>query len=176
MTAIPHDWYPLRPGDEVVLGERSWLHSSIALLHNESRRRPSVILGSDSGVYDGSYFDLGPEAEVRIGSYCSIAGTVVSTDALVTIGDHTFIGHGTVLGNRPEAVPPPSRGRIGPAGEAAKITIGDNVWIGTRAVIVGETHIGPDAVIGAGAVLDGLRVPPGAIVAGNPARVVGRAA
>jgi serine acetyltransferase len=38
---------------------------------------------------------------------------------------------------------------------------------------VGDTHIGPDAIIGAGAVLVSQRVPPGVIVAGIPARVVG---
>jgi serine acetyltransferase len=52
-------------------------------------------------------------------------------------------------------------------------SLGDNVWIGARAIIVGDTHIGSDAVIGAGAVLVNQRVPPGATVARNPARIVG---
>jgi acetyltransferase-like isoleucine patch superfamily enzyme len=47
------------------------------------------------------------------------------------------------------------------------------VWIGTRVTILGGTEIGRDAVIGAGAVVDAMRVPPGTIVAGNPARIVG---
>jgi acetyltransferase-like isoleucine patch superfamily enzyme len=177
MTDLPHDWYPAEVPDTVILHERSCLYSSFAFLHHRSRRRPSVCVGGGSGIYAGSYFVLGPEGEVQIGSYCSIAGTVISSDGRVTIGDHTFIGYGTVLADGPQAMPPASRERLGGSdGAPGEITIGDNVWIGARAVILGATQIGPDAVIGAGAVLDRQRVPPGAIVAGNPPRVVGSAA
>jgi acetyltransferase-like isoleucine patch superfamily enzyme len=71
-------------------------------------------------------------------------------------------------------VPPQSRERLSPGPHPGpSITIGDNVWIGTRVTILGSTDIGRDAVIGAGAVLDAMRVPVGAIVVGNPARIVG---
>ena len=175
MTALPDDWYPGQIPANVALGEHSYLYSSISFLHHRSRRRPSVRMAGDSGVYDDSFFELGPEGEVQIGRYCSISGTFFVTDGRVTIGDHTFIGYGTVLADRPHAVPPGSRARLGSRDEApGGITIGDNVWIGTRVIILGETQVGSDAVIGAGAVLDGETIPAGAIVAGNPARTVGR--
>mgnify|MGYP005889735365 CR=1 FL=1 len=55
---------------------------------------------------------------------------------------------------------------------AAALTIGRDVWIGTRAIVLPQVHsIGDGSIIGAGAVVT-RDVPPGVIVAGNPARVV----
>ena len=80
------------------------------------------------------------------------AGTVVSQEVLVLTHDH---GHDP---------------RHAPVGHAKKI--GDNVWIGARAIILPACrNIGDGAVIGAGAVVT-ADVPAGAIVAGNPARVI----
>jgi acetyltransferase-like isoleucine patch superfamily enzyme len=174
MPIIAHDWYPSQVPDSVVLGERTWIDTSIAFIHHRSVRRPSIWVGSDSGIYRGTYIDLDIQGEVRLGSYSSMIGAVISTAGRVVIGDYVFIGYGTVLADHGEAVPPPSRERLGQRSHgAAGITIGDNVWIGTRVTILGGTEIGHDAVIGAGAVVDSMRVPPGAIVAGNPARIVG---
>lgn len=55
--------------------------------------------------------------------------------------------------------------------DGAAPTIGNSVDIGSNVVILGGIHIGDDAVIGAGSVV--IRdVPAGAIVVGNPARVI----
>ena len=56
----------------------------------------------------------------------------------------------------------------------APVRIGDRVWVGTRAVILKGVTIGDGAVVAAGAVVT-RDVPPGAVVAGVPARVVGHA-
>lgn len=49
------------------------------------------------------------------------------------------------------------------------IAIGDNVFVGARAVILPGTEIGDDAIIGAGAVVKG-KVPPKTVWGGAPAR------
>lgn len=49
--------------------------------------------------------------------------------------------------------------------------IGDDVWIGTGSVLTGPIHVGDGAAISAGSILS-RDVPPGALVAGNPARVI----
>lgn len=49
--------------------------------------------------------------------------------------------------------------------------IGDDVLVGARAIILPGIKIGSRAVIGAGAVVS-RDVPDGAVVVGNPARVV----
>jgi len=51
------------------------------------------------------------------------------------------------------------------------VYIGDDVWIGTRAIILPGRKIGKGAIIGAGAVVT-KDVPEYAIVGGNPARVI----
>lgn len=52
-----------------------------------------------------------------------------------------------------------------------QIIIGSDVWIGTRATILGGVKIGNGAVIGAKAVV-AKDIPPYAIVVGNPARII----
>ena len=51
------------------------------------------------------------------------------------------------------------------------VVIEDDVWIGTRAIVLGGVTIGRGAVIGAGAVVT-KSIPPYAIAAGSPARVL----
>ena len=52
-----------------------------------------------------------------------------------------------------------------------KVTIGKNVWIGARCIILPGVTIGDGAVIGAGSVVT-YDIPPLAIAAGNPAKVI----
>lgn len=51
------------------------------------------------------------------------------------------------------------------------ILVGNNVWIGDAAILLSGVSVGDGAVIGAGAVVT-RDVPPFAIVAGSPARVI----
>jgi Hexapeptide repeat of succinyl-transferase len=92
----------------------------------------------------------------------------------ISVGDHTFTGHNvsiitgthdyqSLLADRLTNIPESGR----------DITIGQGVWIGTNAIILGPCTIGDHAVIAAGAVVTaGSQIPTGAIVAGIPAKVV----
>ncbi|HBQ63533.1 MAG TPA: acyltransferase [Clostridiales bacterium] len=53
----------------------------------------------------------------------------------------------------------------------APVHIGERVWIGCRAIILKGITIGEGAVVAAGSVVT-RDVPAGALVAGNPARVI----
>ena len=60
-----------------------------------------------------------------------------------------------------------------PRGHDEPTIVGNDVWIGFGAVILGGVKIGDGAVIAAGAVVT-KDVPPMSIVGGNPARVIKR--
>lgn len=51
------------------------------------------------------------------------------------------------------------------------VTIGENVWIGSRVIITPGVQVHEGAIVGAGAVVT-KDVPPCAIVGGNPAKVI----
>lgn len=55
--------------------------------------------------------------------------------------------------------------------EKKQVTIGDDVWIGRRAIIMPGVTVGTGSIIGAGAVVT-KDVPPYSVVAGVPAKVV----
>jgi acetyltransferase-like isoleucine patch superfamily enzyme len=57
-------------------------------------------------------------------------------------------------------------------GVGKPIRIGDYAWIGAYALLLPGINIGEGAVIGAGAVVT-REVPPYAVAAGNPARIIG---
>src|SRR5262249_58156271 len=89
----------------VVIGERSWLYSSFAFLHYRSESECGVRVGSDSGLYHGTFFDLGPSGEVEIGNYCSIVGAIISCNSRVVIRDYAFVAHEVVIADHFAAIP-----------------------------------------------------------------------
>jgi acetyltransferase-like isoleucine patch superfamily enzyme len=111
---------------------------------------------------------------VRVGDGCELLGTNVGTwgtePFLITLGNHVqvtagvrFITHdGAIWVFRREH---PTIGAFGP------ITVGDNVYIGTGAVLMPGVTVGNDSVIGACSVVK-KDVPPRTIVAGIPAKPI----
>lgn len=51
--------------------------------------------------------------------------------------------------------------------------IGDCVWIGTNAVVVGKIEVGDDVLIAPGAYVN-FDVPPHSVVVGNPGKIIPR--
>lgn len=162
---LAHDWFPQPIPENVTIGEGSWLYSSFAFLHYRSRR--GVRIGDHTGVYAGTFFELGPEGEVDIGDYCSIVGAIVRTNRRVSFGDHCFVAHEVVVSDAPAPVPAVDATPDGPGVEVAS-----NVWIGARAVLLGGARIGEGSIVGAASVVRG-EIPPYSIAVGNPARVAG---
>ena len=171
-TALDHDWWPLPPPANVTIGERSWLYSAYSFLHYSSTKPVGVSIGNDTGVYIGTMFDLGPDGECRIGDFCAVVGPTIATNGRVTIGDYALISYHVVIADSPHAAPPGCRNSAPGEDASGEVVIGDNVWMGVRATVAGAVTIGEGAVIGAATFVD-FDVPPFAIVAGNPSRVVG---
>lgn len=166
---LPHDWFPEPLPANVVVGHRSWVYSSFAFRHYSSLRDPGVAIGDDTGVYNGCFFELGASGQVLIGNFCSIVGAIINTNRRVTIRDYAFIAHEVVIADSFCATP--VQPESGDREEEDSVIIGENAWIGTRAILLRGARIGRDSIVGAGAVIDGI-VPDGAVAAGNPYRIL----
>ena len=100
---------------------------------------------------------------VYIGPMCHIGLAHIERDVLVAAGVHIPSGpatHGTADIARPIREQ---------AGTRQVVRIGAGSWIGSAAIVLAD--VGPNAVIGAGAVVT-KAVPPAVIAAGVPAVVV----
>lgn len=92
----------------------------------------------------------------------------------ITVGEHAFFGHEVALLTGTHDVSRTGHYRqLAVPTDGRDIIIETGAWIASRAIIVGPCRIGANAVVAPGAVVN-ADVPSGAIVAGIPARLVGR--
>mgnify|MGYP003303392449 CR=1 FL=1 len=118
----------------------------------------------------GAYSYVGRNTSIvhaRIGKFCSIAGGssiglgTHTLDKLSTSSIFTEKNNGTTHSWVKNNIVNPYK----------KIIIGNDVWIGARAMIMGGVTIGDGAVIAAGAIVT-KDVPPYAVVGGIPAKII----
>lgn len=116
------------------------------------------------------YVDYG--RHIRVGARSFVNYGLVALDvAPIVIGEDVRIGPNVQLlpPTHPLEAEPRKAGWEG----GRPITIHDNVWIGGGAIILPGVTVGRNSVVGAGAVVT-RDVPPDALVAGNPARLLRR--
>jgi len=103
-----------------------------------------------------------------------LSGVSIIARSTVTIGENVLIGVGACIWNTDFHPLNATKRRINMTQDAKKapITIDDETFIGSRAIILKGIHISRCAVIGAGAVVT-KDVEAWSIVAGNPAHIVG---
>jgi maltose O-acetyltransferase len=97
------------------------------------------------------------------------SGAVFLDDGGITIGANILIGPNVQLLTAGHPILAAERGRG--ITVTKPIVIGDSVWIGGGAIVLGGVTIGDRSVVGAGSVVT-KDVAPDTVVAGNPARVV----
>lgn len=92
-----------------------------------------------------------PGAEISIGNDVGLSGTVICASSRITIGSGTVIGaNSTIIDSDFHPVVSSAR-RYSREGIGVKpVTIGENVFIGTRCLILKGVSIGNDSVIAAG--------------------------
>ena len=96
-------------------------------------------------------------------------GCSITASCSVHIGANCNIGtHVMMMDNEFHRIEPERRNETP---ESAAIHLGDNVWVGGRAIILSGVTIGDDSVIGAGSIVTS-NVPPRSIAAGVPAKVL----
>src|ERR1700704_5806521 len=137
-SILSNDWFgrPL-PGN-VSIGEGSWLYSAYAFRHCCSTRPCALSIGRNTGIYTGSFFELGPQGEVQIADYCTLVGVIIASNARVLIGSYSFLAHEVVIADGFAAVPwrrSAERSVFAPQSEPSVI-LGEDVWVGARAILL----------------------------------------
>ncbi|MBL7033222.1 MAG: N-acetyltransferase [Candidatus Delongbacteria bacterium] len=142
-----------------------------------------VVMGADVKVYDfvnlygcriGDRTRIGTFVEVQkgvvIGADCKISSHTFICEG-VELEDGVFVGHGVRFINdlHPRAVNPDGSMQTEADWTLVRTRICARASIGSGAVILGGVTVGAGALVGAGAVVT-HDVPPGATVAGVPAR------
>jgi UDP-2-acetamido-3-amino-2,3-dideoxy-glucuronate N-acetyltransferase len=144
-----------------------------------------VKLGQDVSIYNfvnlygceigdgtkiGSFVEI--QKGVRVGRNCKISSHTFICEG-VHIEDEVFVGHGVNFINDkyPRATTPGGELQTEADWKVEPTFVRRGATIGTGAVILGGLTIAERAIIGAGAVVT-KDVPAGAIVAGNPARLL----
>lgn len=133
---------------DLVIGDRVQLVSTVATLELVAEH--------------GGRLEIGERSLVNFG--CSIVAF-----QRVSIGQGALIGpHCMIMDTDFHHVEPERR--LEPP-EASPISIGENVWLGARVIVMPGVTIGDDAVIGIGSIVT-KDIPPRSVAVGVPARVV----
>ena len=164
------DWVELAPvleeaADKVedLVVEADRRNSGVPLLDVKgvnARIEPGAIIRDRVEIGDNAVIMMG--AVINVGAVVG-EGTMIDMGAVLggraIVGKRCHIGAGTVLA-----------GVVEPA-SATPVVIEDGVLIGANAVVIEGCRVGEGAVVAAGAVVIS-DVPPNAVVAGCPARVI----
>lgn len=118
-----------------------------------------------------------PFRQLQLYRYSRKYGLEISCDA--QIGPGLYLGHpynitvssGTVMGRNVNLHKGATVGMESRGSRRGSPTIGDQVWIGGNATVVGKITIGSDVLIAPGAFVN-FDVPDHSIVLGNPGRII----
>jgi acetyltransferase-like isoleucine patch superfamily enzyme len=125
-------------------------------------------IGDESKI--GTFVEI--QKGARIGRRCKISSHTFICEG-VTIEDEVFVGHGVMFTNDllPRATAAGGALQTEADWQCLPTTVKRGASIGSNATLLCGITIGERAVIGAGAVVT-KDVPAGAVVAGNPARIL----
>jgi maltose O-acetyltransferase len=115
-------------------------------------RERGVKIGEGTAVYPNVTFGRGGRDPITVGENCVLTGcTILGHDASTNRQLGYSFGEGSVV---------------------QPVIIEDDCFIGIGAIVLMGVTIGKGSIVGAGAVVT-KDVPPGVVVAGNPAQVIG---
>ncbi len=141
---------------------------------------PIKVLVLKSLVTHGKKFQLGPNVilynyrEITVGDKVFLGdGTTIGGKVAVNIGNNVMFGPEVMIrgGDHNFSVVGKPMAEVKTGGVNLPITIENDVWIGTRVIVLKGVRICEGSVIAAGAVLN-KEVPPYTIVGGLPAKPI----
>ncbi len=147
----------IRPRDVEIIGPNVRVGRHVHL--NAARGYPVKLCVWFSGERLG---------RIDVGDYALISpGSQIISSIGITIGVGTMLASGVYISDSDWHG---TYDRTQEAGQAAPITIEENVWLGLRVIVGKGVRIGKNSIIGAGSVVT-KDIPANVIAAGNPAEV-----
>lgn len=171
ISARPSVTWRLGQATTSVLYRRGFAHigqRSVICKPRALRGVDRIRIGDDVSVYSGAWLACEGAGQIVVGD-----GTYLGHDVHLhamddlTIGRNCMLVDGVYIGTADH-----DRANRETVTSSGPVTLGDNVFVGQRAIILGGVSVGDGATIGGGAVVT-KDVPAGATVAGVPARRVG---
>jgi acetyltransferase-like isoleucine patch superfamily enzyme len=165
-----------------IIGENTII-SDQALIHNSTGNNNKIKIGQNC-LINGYLLVFNHGGELSIGNDCFIGkDTRIWSAKKIAIGNRVLISHNVnIHDNNSHPINPKERHEdfvhifnqgLRPENNLNEktIIIEDDVWIGFNSTILKGVTIGKAAIIGACSVIT-EDVPPGAIVVGNPSRII----
>ena len=150
--------------DNVILGQ------NVRIIQPDLVNLYGCSIGDETKI--GAFVEI--QKNATIGARCKISSHSFVCEG-VTIEDEVFVGHGVMFTNDryPRAVNQDGSLQSDQDWQVIKTVVRKRASLGTNATIVAGVTIGESAMVGAGAVVT-RDVPDFAIVAGVPARIIGK--
>jgi acetyltransferase-like isoleucine patch superfamily enzyme len=179
--------YDFSLSNGAILGERCILRSGTiiyedVILGNEVQTAHHVVIREGARVGDGCVFGNGTvvREHALLGRNVRLMESVVVSEG-ATIGDDVFVGPNvSFTASRYMTRALEAAGRLtheeaaireGRYWEGPSVIVDDNVRIGANSVVLAGVRLGSGCIVAAGTVVS-TDVPPGTMVAGNPARII----
>jgi maltose O-acetyltransferase len=165
-----------RADDPELVAQRHSCQSLLRAYNSEAdeRQRSALLrellghVGDDAVVQPPFTCDYGYNIALGQNAFVNY-GAIILDVCAVRVGDHVQIGTAVQILTAEHPRDPQLR-RTG-AEYGSPVAIEDNVWVGSGAIICPGVTVGANSVIGAGSVVTAA-IPPDAVAAGNPCRVI----
>lgn len=183
--SIDGDWFPGSLPLNIYLDEMSYPDTAFSFTGFHSEIKNSLYFGYASGNYGRSVFIGGKNSEINIGKFVVLQGTNIICNKSIIIKDHCMLSWGSVVTdswiNASTISIEVRRKLLDMAAsdpnryleflEPDPVVVEDNVWIGFKSVILPGVTLGRGCVVGSNSII-AEDVPPYAVVAGNPSRLI----
>ena len=183
---IEDDWYPGGLAPNIKLSSNAFIDTSYGFSLYRSRQNDGVVLDEATGCYGVVSFIVSNTGRVSVGKYSVLNGTTIICNKKISIGNHCMLAWGSVITDswvnahhysvaaRQEILHKCAADPLRPypfAGGSSEVIIEDNCWVGFGAVVLPGVTLGRGCVIACKTIID-QNIPPYAVVAGSPAKIV----